>query len=128
MIGRSVQEERDLSIIRLEQIEIVSCSVNNSMNQVRLFLKKGLIRYSLSMELVRISAEKSIEITIPSGYHNKFSVLRKMVVKGKGGINSESLHDGKTGSIRIGKIFVLKSFQNLYSPVLILHGNSVQKD
>jgi hypothetical protein len=34
MSGRRVQEERDLSIIRLEQIEIVLCSMNNAMNQV----------------------------------------------------------------------------------------------
>jgi len=31
------KEERDLSIVRLEQIGMVSCSLNNTMDQVRLF-------------------------------------------------------------------------------------------
>ena len=38
-----LQEERDLSIIRLEPIEIVSCSVNNSMNQVSSVRNKRLL-------------------------------------------------------------------------------------
>jgi hypothetical protein len=43
MSGRRVQEERDLRIIRLEPIEIVSCSVNNSMNQVSSVRNKRLL-------------------------------------------------------------------------------------
>lgn len=42
-VNCELQEERDLRIIGLEQIEIVPYSMNNSVNQVCLFLKDYLI-------------------------------------------------------------------------------------
>jgi len=90
-----------LNIIRLEQIGIVTGSVNNTMDQVRLFLKKGLIGNFLPIELVGIAAGESIGIVTLSGHHNKFPILGKMIVEGKGSVDPESFHEGKTGRIRI---------------------------
>jgi len=39
LVKRNFQEERDLGIIRLEQIEISTDSMNNAMDQDSLFLK-----------------------------------------------------------------------------------------